>query len=640
VSTSGDRTIVRELAVPAILVVSVLALVGYRTFSVFFAVDDLVYLVSPPSRWPGFTEAAANRWLSGPAAFAAGRALFGPTPSLFHLPLILGHGLNALLLWALVRRLAPTHPLLATVSAVVFAGHAAAYTALAWLSAGMNEVPTLTAALLAVHLALSSMHGRPWLAFASAALVAVGAGLKQHIVVTVVYGLVFGAWYARYRLADRPRSTWLPGLAITLVLMSALCVWMALFVQPRMPVGFRQEPYTRVYAATSVVDGYLRYLPHALNPLATGRESLGYQGDLPAGLDELVRPNLMLFRALVTAGSVLLIAVAARVLQLSLLALGSAFVLLGALFLPASMPRHQYDYYVYFGLPVASLLMAMPMVGAARYLRGRFDANTRWLLPLSVGVAVVAFVQGRVLHDSNDLVAVAAHMQLVDRMAADVADGGTMYFVPPVGAVHEATLSGASIAILRPAKRLKVWFAERDGAPDVFAGSQGVTLVQTRKLPGPHWQGAILDRANWRRPVTRLQLDAGQEFVQPFSSGPERVEALEFPAEWYGRGCVGEFALEGPVADEATSPSTVARGSFDCRSHVRDGVARVPIPSINLQPTGVYELRLRIRTGSLRLALAATSSDVVRAARYRHGTVVESITDMIGLHVIKRVVAN
>jgi hypothetical protein len=455
-----------------------------------------------------------------------------------------------------------------------------------------------------------------------------------------VYGVVYGAWYAHVRLADRARSTWVPGLAIALGLMSALCVWMALHVQPRMPAAFQQEPYTRVYAATSVVDGYLRYLPHALNPFATGRESLGYQGDLPAGFDDWVRAHRPWFRALVTVGSGLLIALGARVLDLSLLSLGSAFALLGALFLPASMPRHQYDYYVYFALPVACLLMAVPIAAAARRLRGSFAGHSGCVLLLVPAVAAVALVQGRALHRSNDLVAAAAHVELVDRIAADVADGGTLYFVPPVGAVHEATLGGASVAMLRPAKRLRVRFAERDGAPDVFAGSQGVSLVQTNELPGPHWRGAFLDQANWRRPVTRLSLDVGDEFVQPLSSRHEHIEAIEFPAAWYGRGCAGEFALEGPVAGEATPPPILATGPFECRSHVRDGVARVPMSPVNVRATAVYQLRVRIHTGTLHLPLAATTSTVGRSARYRHGAVAEPVADAIGLHVIERIVVN
>jgi hypothetical protein len=324
---------------------------------------------------------------------------------------------------------------------------------------------------------------------------------------------------------------------------------------------------------------------------------------------------------------------------LSWLALGSACVLVATLALPSSMPGHQYDYYVYFGLPVASLLTAMPLVAAGEAVRTRLTGRAAWaLVPVAIVVAAGALLQGKALHDSNRLVAAAAHTQLVDRMAAEIADGATMYFLPPVAAVHEATLGGASVAILRPDKRLTVAFAGRDGAPAVFSPGSGVTVVQTRRLAGPHWQGLFLSQANWGGTVTRLQLDDAHELVQPFSVVRGHIAALAFPADWYGSGCAGEFALEGPPA--GPTPAILATGRFACGPDVEDGVARLPMEPVNVQAGAVHRLRVRITAGSLYVPLVAASSSVVLPAQHRHGTVVESLPGAVGLHVVERAVTN
>ena len=131
-----------------VFLVAICCAYSWRAIGVYFAVDDIVYLAyAQHLSWPGFSSAAAQRWLSGPAAFRLCTALFGTNAAFFHFPILLGHAANTLLLWQLLRRVVPAHPGLALTSSALFGMHAAAYSVLAWLSAGFNECFVATAAL-------------------------------------------------------------------------------------------------------------------------------------------------------------------------------------------------------------------------------------------------------------------------------------------------------------------------------------------------------------------------------------------------------------------------------------------------------------------------------------------------------------
>jgi hypothetical protein len=272
-------------SLPAALIVVAGILVSATAVGVFFAADDLVYVAYAQSRpWPGVVDAAAHRWLSGAGAFRVCRWLFGVDARLFHLPVLGAHIINALLVWWLVRRLEPARPYFALATGLVFVGHAAAFTVLAWLSAGFNEAPAVMAALVATHLTLTGMERRSvWLACSAGAVVFLATGFKQHVVLAVAYVAMFGLYFGLRTLRTIPWRSWIRPLVAALVVVSGVAVWLAVVVVPRMPADFFRPPYTRVYTPTSVGAGYLRYLPHALNPLAVAREPLGYQRALPPG---------------------------------------------------------------------------------------------------------------------------------------------------------------------------------------------------------------------------------------------------------------------------------------------------------------------------------------------------------------------
>jgi hypothetical protein len=625
---------------PASLIVMVGCLASAKAFGVFFAADDFVYMAYAESRpWPGFSDAAAHRWLSGAGAFYACRRLFGLDAGLFHVPVVLAHIANALLLWRLVLRLEPTRPYFALVAAVLFVGHAAAFTVLAWLSAGFNEAPALTAALVATHLTLTGMKRRSiWMGCVTGGVIFLATGIKQHVVLAVAYVAMFGLYYGMKTLRTGHRPAWYP-LVAAIIVVSGVAVWLATVVVPRMPVDLFKPPYTRVYAPASVGASYVRYLPHALNPLAFAREPLGYQGALPARLYEATRTRPTVLRTGILIAWALALWAGARRLGLLPLAATAAAVLVAALSVAVVLPDHQYDYYAYFGLPAASMLAAMAIGAVWRVVRADGPLS-RVLLPAStLALFVAAWCQGLLLASANAVVQNSQHTRLIDRVAEIAPSQSTLYFLPPVSRVREDTLQGASVALLRPDKGLTTQFAETSGIPDTFAAHPGMWLVATRRGAAGDWEAALLDSAQWRNAEGSVRLADGAELRQPFTVGGTSVAAVHVGVSpWRGR-CDVAFAIHA-TADGAAEPGEpLAYGRLDCDRDITNGFAEFPVMPGRIV-RGRYVLSLRVESGALEFPVARAGDIGFDPLSYRHGGAWERRQHTLAIRSVLRLVEN
>jgi hypothetical protein len=603
---------------PPSLVILVGCLASAQAFGVFFAADDFVYLAYAESRpWPGVVDAAAHRWLSGAGAFSAGRRLFGFDASLFHLPVAAAHIANALLVWRLVLRLEPTRPSMALVAALLFVAHAAAFTVLAWLSAGFNEAPALTAALVATHLTLTGMERRSmWIGCTAGVVIFVATGFKQHVILAVAYVAMFGLYFGMKTLRPGPRLAWIRPLVAAIIVTSGVAVWLATVVVPRMPPDFFRPPYTRVYAPRSVAASYLRYLPHSLNPVAFAREPLGAQGALPARVSAMETTSPWARRSAMVLAWILVLWASARRLGLLPLAGTAAVVLVAALSVAVVVPDHQYDYYAYFGLPAASLLAAMGIGALWRVVPA--DRRTRRVLVAGSTAALLvgAWYQGQLLCSANAVAQQARHTQLIDRVAAIAPAHSTLYFLPPVSRAREDTLQGASVTFLRREKALTIHFAGTAGVPDTFVARHDVWLIATRHAADGDWQATLLDAAQWRSAETSVRLADRAELRQPFTVRGASLSAIHVGVS-PGRGrCDVAFAIH---ADGAAAPrEPLAGGRLDCLRHVTNGFAEFAVPPGRIVG-GKYVLSLRVEAGMLELPVARAGDIGFDPVSYRNG---------------------
>jgi hypothetical protein len=278
-------------------------------------------------------------------------------------------------------------------------------------------------------------------------------------------------------------------------------------------------------------------------------------------------------------------------------------VLFAALAVGVSLPDHQYDYYAYFGLPAAALLASVPIAALVDWIGG-FRRVPRVLVAVSaVVLAAGAWLQGGVLHASNAVVRRARHVELLAAVAERSPDRSTLYFVPPTGLAREDTLQGAAIAMLYPAKGLRIEFAGSPGGQDRFFAGPDLWLVATRSLAHGSWRADLLDQAQWRNPDSTLILSQSEELRQPFVPRGEVLTALQVAARWYGRGCeVAYTILRAPEGSTAGSPpALVSGGLIACRSSIAGDSADIALGSIPLVPGARYLLSLVVLSGALHL---------------------------------------
>jgi hypothetical protein len=184
------------------------AIVFHRALAVYFSQDDFLGLARAGGLAPRL--AGPWRWLSHQAFFDVMRAVAGHDPMPYHWVALAAHAIAAVLLWRwLARR---TTPAAATAGAVFFATHAAAFTALYWISA-VGDVLALLFALASL-LLVARRDAWRWLALPAFAL---SLASKES---TLFLPLV--AWAVAPSLSPRGRrDPLLAGLALVALLGAA-----------------------------------------------------------------------------------------------------------------------------------------------------------------------------------------------------------------------------------------------------------------------------------------------------------------------------------------------------------------------------------------------------------------------------------
>src|SRR4051794_6162970 len=113
---------------------------------VFFGVDDFVFLVDTRHAWPGFVAALGERYFSH-STYGINVWLFGDRPWAHHLLPLGLHVLNAWLIFRLFERI-QRRTVLSVAAATLYAIHPATVTVMSFVTAGLEETPTVTATLL------------------------------------------------------------------------------------------------------------------------------------------------------------------------------------------------------------------------------------------------------------------------------------------------------------------------------------------------------------------------------------------------------------------------------------------------------------------------------------------------------------
>jgi hypothetical protein len=549
---------------------------------------------------PSAIDFFVTRFLSGPVAFAISRELFGLGYQAYHVTPFVLHLTNCWLLWRVLNRLGQPWTYGAT-AALVMALHPAAYTALAWLAVGFNEIPALTLCLASTLLVLDDLE-RPhvWKPLLAIACVVVAAGFKQHAIVAPVYLLAFGI----VRRLDRARpvvSTWRLRLAAPVLALGCFSLWFVWQVVP-LVVERYGPPYHPVWQPTSVARSMLRLLTSNLNPVPVLREALGCQQAIPLGFSNWLGVDAIVFELALVGGLCVVIWMAATQLGRRPLCVALWAVLFCALVIPSSLPSHLYDYYGYFGLPAAAALLALPLELGRRHA-------AEWVWPSgafvrSFGVLLaIAYAWGAswLLHGSNTLVEQANHARRVDEYARGLPEGTTIYFVPPVERAKEDTLSGFSVATMQGERGIGVVFAGQPGVAPVEHTTDLLRLTAFDDLGSGDWRVFALDQANTANATRdRIGLAEDEELVQPIVVGRRGLTELQARASFYGGGCSVVYRLEQhtTAASLSTSPPTrvVASGAYPCATVGRDQF----FPIVHIPPQWdsrdvPYDLHLTLR---------------------------------------------
>ncbi|HQR68590.1 MAG TPA: O-GlcNAc transferase, partial [Thermoanaerobaculia bacterium] len=189
------------------------------------------------------------------------RQLFGAGPLPGHLVNVALHVLNALLLWAVLRRLGVAA---AFVAALVFAVHPVALESVAWITERKNVLSTgFYLAALAAYLAFALPPGsgaprpparsrRLWLL---SLLLFVGALLSKTVTVTLPAVLLILLWWKREKLAWRDVVPLVPFFALA-VPFGLLTIWLETHHVGATGEAWELSPLGRVLLAGRVVWFY------------------------------------------------------------------------------------------------------------------------------------------------------------------------------------------------------------------------------------------------------------------------------------------------------------------------------------------------------------------------------------------------
>lgn len=262
-----------------------LAIAVFRgAFTTFYAVDDFVALASAVTpRWPSWIQIFEQRFFSLQGAFTIFGAVFDLRPEPPHMLIFALHVFNAWLVQCLLARLAPRQPAIGRSAGGLFLIHPVAYTPMAWLAAGLGEVPTLTLTLLATLLAARFVAGGSFLnGIGAIVLPFAAAGFKQHAAVAPAYVLGV-ATYCAFRGRDgRPGVRVIVRIAWVAMPLVAGVVLFARYVLPALARASSNGPYARVLTLESLARTY---------PLGGRRSALAPVSDPPAHRASSSRAN-------------------------------------------------------------------------------------------------------------------------------------------------------------------------------------------------------------------------------------------------------------------------------------------------------------------------------------------------------------
>ena len=577
----------------------------FRIFGVFFGVDDFFYIAQAQApSWPGLERAFAERYLAHTGAFYVNLHVFGLSAGWHHLIPLALHVLNAYLVFSLFGRIFRDDRVLATTAAVLFALHPAAYTVLAWVALGNEEIPALTLTLLAVHLFLNHLGKPGWRSLVLAAVASVVAcGFKNQAVMVPAYLLAFavlstpreGGWTMR-------RVVLIGGSFLPFVLFDA---WYLFRVIPQIPQA--QNPlYATDFSIRSVGLAYLTLLANTLNVLPFGREAIGYQQSIPAGFVG-VAGSAALYRSLVLLGCAGVCVYSAVVLRRLLFLLCMLLLVVLGLFFAAVIPHHLYEYYAYFSLPAVSGALALPVLALRRALPS-WPPRRRAVALSSAATLVVAYAfgQGHLLHATNLFVRQAENARAIDGFVSrHVGKGQALAFVPPSGLAYQDSVYGASINVLHRDRDISVAYLRPGDAERPDASTSRSVLVAFDRVDDRDRQLYLLDQAQWTAARRITLTTADDEVVQPIRARGDGITEIQmllqssWPAEVVGIvEEVGESSSGKLVATTlATARIRCGGGAsryyalgFPVQAHSagREYRLRLTLPERSKNPVGVF----------------------------------------------------
>lgn len=573
---------------------------GALTLWDFFAVDDFFFLQINGLRWPGLRELFVHRYLSQDVLFYATKSLFGLHAAAFHSITLAAHITNGILLYLLLRTASPQRDeRQALLASVLFLLHPAAYTPMAWVAAGFNELPVLMCALASTLLFLRYLRMRSTAALlGSLALVAIGSAFKQHAPLAILYQATFGYVYLTEVLSCDPVKA-RRALAVALLPVVAFSAAYAMVIVPTTQ-ELAGRNYEISFAPQVILNGYLRSLAVALNPFPVFREAVGYQAAIPSWF-ALDGSGRILYRAGIVFAALLASWWAAVGKRERLFAALLWIALAGSLLLPSALVRQWIEYYVYFALPASAALLGAPLARLTR----RFQpiVNTRWAAILVLAGLVYATVAGSVLHGTNRLVKQAANAKVVNDYVESASLVPMLHFLPPASSAFADTANGASLLALLPWKVSRVEFISTGGPPAEHVSSQERSLLAFEDIWNRGDRVYAIERAFSAEDRT-VDLVPDQELHQAVEIRGRFIEVhLRIVVQGPLQGCSVLLSLQRIGAPGEASPLEQRYQCTDLVALATDGRLRrpltVPMTLPAPLPGGSYELSVGLSQGSV-----------------------------------------